>query len=139
MSRNNLDTILELGGTLQQIKSIKDIEKIVRQTAHWYVSGRAWPALEQFKQGLSDLGVLEAIINVFTVAFCYVPVELQAKAFNDMFTVLYSEQGSNKRAAENVTLSYWQDFLQDVEDRETTITLSDVLFFTCGCKQLPPL
>ena len=130
MSRNNLDTILELGGTLQQIKSIKDIDKIVQQTAHWYVLGRAWPALEQFKQGLSDLGVLEAIINnpnVFTVAFCYVPVELQAKAFNDMFTVLYSEQGSNKRAAENVILSYWQDFLQDVEDRETTITLSDVL------------
>jgi hypothetical protein len=51
MSSTNLDTILELGGTLQLMKSIEDIQKVVQQTAHWYVLGRSWPALEQFKQG----------------------------------------------------------------------------------------
>ena len=142
MSRNNLDTVLELGGTLQQIKSIKDIDNIVKRTAHWLTLGRAWPALEQFKQGLSDLGVLKAITNnpdVFHEAFCYSPVELDADSFKNLFTVLQSEEGSNNRALENVIISHWCDYLQDVEEGETTITLSDLLFFTCGCKQLPPL
>ena len=74
MSCNNLDTILELAGTLNRVKSIKEIDKIVQQTAHWYTLGQAWPALEQFKQGLSDMGVLQAIpnnSNAFTVAFCH--------------------------------------------------------------------
>ena len=142
MSRNNLDTILELAGTLNRVKSIKDIDKIVQQTAHWYTLGRAWPALEQFKQGLSDMGVLEAITNnpnAFTVAFCHFPEELDALKFSGMFIVLYSEEGSNKRATENVILSYWHDYLQDAEDGKTMVTLSDVLFFTSGLKQLPPM
>ena len=142
MSRNNLDTILELGGTLQPIKSTKDIDKIVQQTAHWYVLGRARPALEQFKQGLLDLGVLNAILSnpdVFYAAFCYIPAELNADSFRNLFTVLPSEEGSNKRAAENLIISYWHDYLQDAEEGETKITLSDLLFFTSGCKQLPLL
>ena len=36
-------------------------------------------------------------------------------------------------------MSYWHDYLQDAEEGEVTITLSDVLFFTSWCKQLPPL
>ena len=142
VSRKNLDTILELGGTLQQIKSIKDIDNIVQRTAHWYTLGRAWAALEQFKQGLSDLGVLTAVLHnpdVFTPVFCYFPVELDADSFNAMFTILFSEEGSNKRSVENVTLSYWQDYLQDVEEGETTVTFRELLFFTCGCKECPPL
>ena len=141
MSRNNLDTILELAGTLNQVKSIKDINKMIQQIAHWYTLGRAWPALELFKQGLSDMTVLETITNnpnAFTVAFCHSP-ELDALTFSGMFTVLYSEEGSNKRATENLILSYWHDYLQDTEDGETMVISSDVLFFTSGLKQLPPM
>ena len=140
MSSNNLDTILELAGTLNHIRSIKDIDKMIQQTAHWYTLGRAWPALEQFKQGLSDMGVLEAITNnpnAFTVAFCHFPEKIDALTFSGMFTVLHSEEGSNKRDTENLILSYWHDYLQDTEDGETMVTLSDVLFF--GLKQLPPM
>ena len=111
---NNLDTILELAGTLNHIRSIKDIDKMIQRTSHWYTLGRAWPALEQFKQGLSDMGVLEAIINnpnAFTVAFCHFPEKIDALTFSGMFAVLHSEEGSNKRDTENVILSYWHDYL----------------------------
>ena len=96
IERKNLDTIFELTGTLQQLNSVADIGKIVQQTAHWYILGRVWPALEQFKQGLSDLAVLEAVISspeVFTPVFCYVPVDLTADMFRDIITVCYSEEG----------------------------------------------
>ena len=142
IEHKNLDIIFEFAGTLQQLKSVADIGKIVQQTAHWYILGRAWPALEQFKQGLSDLGVLEAVISspeVFTLVFCYVPVDLTADMFCDIITVCCSEEGSNKRTTESVVVSYWHDYLQDAEEGEVTIALSDVLFFTSGCKQLPPL
>ena len=47
------------------------------------------------------MGVLEAIINnpnAFTVAFCHFPEKIDALTFSGMFIVLYSEEGSNKRA-----------------------------------------
>ena len=39
---------------------------------------------------------------------------------------------------ENLVLSHWQDLLQDCEEESAAISLSDILFFVLGCKQLPP-
>ena len=39
-----------------------------------------------------------------------------------------------------LVLSHWNDFLQDVEEKVIAgINFSDILFFVCGCKKLPPL
>ena len=54
-----------------------------------------------------------------------------------IFTVECSEEGSNRRNAESLILSHWNDFLQDAED-PTQISLPEILFFASGCKILPP-
>lgn len=125
--------------TLRPIKCIQENEKIVRQIAHWYNLARSWPALQRFKQGyLSSLGVLKAILesNAFTEVFCFFPADrTKCRQFSNTFTVMFSPEGSNKRASENVVLSYWNDYLQEMEDDETkSITLNDVLLFLCSCK-----
>lgn len=43
--------MLNLARTICHIKSTKDVKKVFEQTAHWYVLGGIWPALEQFKEG----------------------------------------------------------------------------------------
>ena len=115
---NTADRTETVFSHLNQIRSIKDIDKMIQQTAHCYTLGWAWPALEQFKQGLSDRGVLEAINNpnAFTLGFCHFPEKIDAVTFSCMFTVLHSEEGSNKRDTENLIMSYWHDYLQDTED-----------------------
>ena len=46
----------------------------------------------------------------------------------------------NKCALEGLVLSYWNDFLQDVDEEVIAgISFSDILFFVCGCKDLPSL
>ena len=46
--------------------------------------------------------------------------------------------GSSKALTESLVLSRWSDYLQDIEHAEDSdITLSDILFFTTGCKVLP--
>lgn len=53
--------------------------------------------------------------------------------------MIRSCEGSNRHLVENLVLSYWNDFLQDTEEDSSAVSLSDVLFFVTGCKQLPPL
>ena len=49
-----------------------------------------------------------------------------------------SPVGYSKALTESLVLSRWSDYVQDIEDTETSdITLSDILFFTTGCKVLP--
>ena len=76
---------------------------------------------------LGDLKVLLIWVDlhVNSLAFCHFPENIDTATFSNMSTVLHSEEGSNKRATENVILSYWHDYLQDTEDGETMVTLND--------------
>jgi hypothetical protein len=142
MSKYKLDNVLELAGTLRPLKSVGDIKAVVEQTARWYALGRAYVALEQFKQGLSLLGVLRAVESnpdVFNKVFCYNPINLSMETFTQIISVHFSEEGSNNRLSENLVISYWNDYLQDTEEAETEMSLSGLLFFCTGCKEMPPL
>ena len=75
---------------------------------------------------------------VFREAFCYTPETLTASSVESIFTVRRESEDSNKRVVENLVLSHWQDFLQDSEEDSSIISLSEILFFTRGCKILPP-
>ena len=57
---------------------------------------------------------------------------------NGLFAIEYSEKGSNRRAFEENVISYWLDFLQDVEEGESDVMMPEVLFFFSGCKSIPP-
>ena len=142
LNEGNLPTILDLAGTLQPVRSLDDIPKIVASTSHWFVLGRAHLAMERFQEGLSALGVLAAMKefpNTFRSLFCHTPeVVTTAESLEGLFTVKSSPVGSTKAVTESLVLSRWSDYLQDIEDGEDSIRLSDILFFATGCRTLPP-
>jgi hypothetical protein len=83
MNCSTLQGVLDLAGMLQLIQTTDDIRKIAEMTAKWFVLGRARPALESFLNGLSMLGVLDALTqnpDVFHPAFAIIPKSLQLKA-----------------------------------------------------------
>lgn len=72
----------------------------------------------RFRDGLAKLEVLDAITvypNAFRPALCVGDDCLTAAAVDQLFTPRLSEVGSNSRAAENLILSWWKDFLMDLE------------------------
>ena len=140
MNDSKLLTILDLAGTLQPIRTTSDIKKIAVMTAKWFVIGRAQAAIESFENGLSTLGVVDALKenpDAFRLVFCYYPVEFTAETIERLFGVTQSPVGSNKAVTESLVLSRWHDYLQDIEEGEDSIAFSDILFFATGCKVLP--
>lgn len=138
----NLSTVLDLAGTLAiPIKTLDDVKKMVAATSQWFVLGRCKPALESFRDGLSALGVLEAVKKYpdsFRPLFCESPEKLTAEKMEKLFRPNTSPVGSSRGLTESLVLSRWSDYLQDTEDEEDSdITLSDILFFTTGCKVIP--
>ena len=76
LHNEKLTTVLDLAGTLQQIKTTEDAKKIAALKAKWYVIGRANASFEAFENGLSALGVLDAIRRnpkAFESSFCHTP------------------------------------------------------------------
>ena len=141
MNDGNLMTILDLAGTLQPVQRLSDISRIVGSTARWFVFGRVQPALESFKKGLSTLGVLEALKanhDAFHPVFCKIHEEISSDTLTSLFVVKTNPVGSTKAITESLVLSRWNDYLQDIEEGEDSITLNDILFFATGCKTLPP-
>lgn len=70
----------------------------------------------RFCEGLSALGVLEKIRmhpESFWPLFCHVPSALTADRMEDIFSISLSPEGSNKRSAEEMVVTFWRDFLQD--------------------------
>ena len=141
ISDHNQENLLELAGTFQMLRKQEDVLNLVNNTAHWFVLERVHAACERFKAGLSELGVLQAMIEnceKFKEVFCYSKVTLTAELFGCLFSVHYSEAGSNNRQVEGLVLSHWNDFLQDVEEKAVDITFSDILFFVSGVREVPP-
>ena len=117
----------------------KLILNVAKKTAHWFLLERVQASLERFKAGLGVLGVFDAMC-MHREQFCYSNTDFSADTFGSIFSIMRSEKGSNKCALEGLVLSHWNDFLQDVEEEVIAgISFSDILFFVCGCKELPPL
>ena len=140
---SNLETIFDLAGTLEVLKTKEDVLNVAKKTAHWFLLERVQASLERFKAGLGVLGVFDAMCmhrEQFKDVFCYSRTDFSADTFGSIFSIMRSEKGSNKCALEGLVLSHWNDFLQDVEEEVIArISFSDILFFVCGCKELPPL
>ena len=58
-----LDTIFDIAGSFQVIRSKADVDKIVQSTINWYVLGKSQPVHSSFNEGLKALGVLEAMMK----------------------------------------------------------------------------
>ncbi|XP_034755550.1 G2/M phase-specific E3 ubiquitin-protein ligase-like isoform X2 [Etheostoma cragini] len=85
-------------------------------------------------EGLKTLGVLDQIRqhpDSFRPLFCYEPNTLTADQVEDLFSIHLSPEGSNKRAAEEMVITFWRDYLQDAEE-EGPSKLEKILAFTTG-------
>jgi len=74
--------------------------------------------LYRFCEGLKTLGVLEKIQrhpDSFRPLLCHEPSTLTADQMDDVFSIWLSPEGSNKRAAEEIVVTFWRDYLQDAE------------------------
>ena len=137
-----IETTLDLACTLQHITSVDDAIRMAEDTAHWFLLGRVNYSLERFKEGLSVLGVLQSITEnpeAFRPVFCFSPQIIDCDLFSLLFIIIRSEKGSNVYQKESLVLSYWSDYLQDIDDGGSAVSFSDILFFSSGCKEIPPL
>ena len=137
-----LSTLIGLAGTFKFISSVNDIPTLVQQTVKWFLLGRSHFSQEQFVKGLSVLGVYDSMTknpDSFHSAFCYTPQQLNAELISQLFESKLSDVGSNRHRCESVIISYWNDYLLDVEEKEDAgVTFNDILFFASGCKVIPP-
>lgn len=75
-------------------------------------------ALEQFKEGLETLGILQAIQaypDEFRNLFCFKATELTASLMESHFVTVFSPAGSNRREKEELIVMHWRDLLQECE------------------------
>ncbi|KAJ8273933.1 hypothetical protein GJAV_G00107130 [Gymnothorax javanicus] len=96
----------------------------------------------KFREGLKTLGVLEQIQkhpDSFRPLFCYEPRTLTADQVDDLFTIHLSPEGSNKRVAEEVVITFWRDYLQDAEEEEGPSKPQKILAFATRARVVPPI
>ncbi|XP_052396257.1 G2/M phase-specific E3 ubiquitin-protein ligase-like [Carassius gibelio] len=140
---------LSLLGSLNiQCRTLEDRETVVQCAAKFYLEGRLNAAMEQFVDGLGCLGLHAAMkANPIHIRYLFLAKEdlLTAKDLIDIFSPLFAEEGSNHRHTEIRTYAWFRDFLIDVEGGEMQVeqskclTLQEVLAFTSGLEELPPL
>lgn len=76
--------------------------------------------LNRFRDGLRTLGVLDQIKmypESFRSLLCHQAEPLTADMVDKLFIIRLSPAGSNRRAAEEVVVPFWRDYLQDVEGK----------------------
>ncbi len=139
---DNLSTITDLAGVNRIVRKADDKLRIINDIAKWYVLGKNRPALEELKNGLAILGVLDALQkypDAFKSVFCYKETTLSSQSFEQFFQMKRSEVGSNHCIVESRVKMYWRDYLQDVEDKNVDSSFEEILAFSTGSSKVPPL
>ncbi|XP_053329662.1 G2/M phase-specific E3 ubiquitin-protein ligase-like [Spea bombifrons] len=137
----NLD-FLTNAGCLRTVKVLNDKNWLVKDLLMFNVIHRVRGPFESLLKGLETLGILQQIKlhpNLFLPLFCHKPLPLTADVIDNLFQIRFSQKGSNAFLVEQRIVSYWRDFLQDVEERQTSATLGGILVFATGADCVPPL
>ncbi|CAH0552505.1 unnamed protein product [Brassicogethes aeneus] len=134
------DKLLDLGVSPA---SFENKDKLIKEIIHYLVIDRPRRGLEQFAEGLKMLSVLSLIMKYPEQAsslFCFKKeTHLTAKYLNRLFCVKRSSVGTQRRLLESQTTAFWRDYLQNCEDGDCQVSLSDVLAFATGCNTEPAL
>uniref|UniRef100_A0A3Q2D0G1 Uncharacterized protein n=1 Tax=Cyprinodon variegatus TaxID=28743 RepID=A0A3Q2D0G1_CYPVA len=121
-SKAPLIDYLANAGCLRTMQSIGDRDLLVIQLfwiGHEVIHFIIFP-FYRFCEGLKTLGVLEKIQrhpDSFRPLFCYEPCNLNADQLDDLFRISLSPDESNNRAAEEIVVTFWRDYLQDAEGK----------------------
>ncbi|XP_041830515.1 G2/M phase-specific E3 ubiquitin-protein ligase-like [Melanotaenia boesemani] len=65
--------------------------------------------------------------------------QLTVQSLMTLFEIVLSPPGSNARRSENLTLTFWRDWLIDVGDGSRSVSLDKILIFASGVDQIPPM
>ncbi|XP_060941362.1 G2/M phase-specific E3 ubiquitin-protein ligase-like [Limanda limanda] len=142
MTKEPLLDYLANAGCLRPMRSIGDRDLLVHDIVMFQVIYRVQGPFQRFSEGLKTLGVLEKIQrhpDSFRPLFCYEPSTLTADQVDDVFRIWLSPEGSNTRAAEEIVVTFWRDYLQDAEEGEGPSKLQKILSFATGASVLPPI
>ncbi|XP_048103179.1 G2/M phase-specific E3 ubiquitin-protein ligase [Alosa alosa] len=133
--------MLQTAGCFRHIKSVKEKDSVVTEYLKWYIIDRNHSAIERFKDGLDSLQFLSALQQyptVLTPVLCHSDTKLSAADIESLFKPELSLKGSNMRAQQNKTISFWADYLLDCEANESAITLEEIFMFATGLPRMPP-
>ncbi|KAK5620218.1 hypothetical protein CRENBAI_000371 [Crenichthys baileyi] len=134
-------TMLQTAGCFKHVKSLEEKHSIVKMYLRWYIIDRNHSAIERFQNGLATLQVLTALQQyplALTPVLCHSKKKFSAVDIENLFRPELSPDGSNQRAQENKTTSFWADCLLYCEEHNSEVTLEDVLMFATGVPCMRP-
>ena len=109
---DNLETITNLAGINTIIRKGEEKLRIVNDVAKWFILGRTRPAIEELKNGLSTLGIFDALQKspeAFRGLFCVKEAPLSSESFEQLFLLKRSETDSNDYIVESRIVMYWEN------------------------------
>ncbi|KAM3623428.1 uncharacterized protein V6R79_011030 [Siganus canaliculatus] len=134
-------SLLQTAGCLRYPKVVLDKKIIIKDFMQWYFIYRNHFSIQRFKDGLSALNVTHALeqhASIFKAFMCTSVEPLTATTLEDLFKVQLSEQGTTRRQEETRALTFWRDYLLDTEEKQTGLSLAEILMFATGLSSLPP-
>ncbi|ROI15246.1 G2/M phase-specific E3 ubiquitin-protein ligase [Anabarilius grahami] len=121
----------------------KDMRRIYGQVIKHYIYFRTADMICQFKDGMNSCGNLWQIVEknwkVFLPLFTNEQKGLTRDEFRALFTICWSEEGSNLREREEDTIFCWELLLNSIQEKQSTITFQEMLVFITGADSIPPL
>ncbi|XP_019211544.1 G2/M phase-specific E3 ubiquitin-protein ligase [Oreochromis niloticus] len=134
-------SMLQTAGCYRFMRTLEDKKKVVADYIQWYFIYRNHLSIQSFREGLATLDFLNALEqhpSLFFSFMCYTETRLTADLLENIFRVQFGPPGSSRRQEETRVISYWQDYLLSVEERNGSLSLEDILMFATGLREIPP-
>ena len=138
-------------GYTKPFVTMADKEEFLRLIALHYTLLVSLSELNQFTDGLKTCNILQLVLehpDMFRSLFEVSNAKLTAEDIDSVFVPQFSPVGSNKLMIEQNIIFNFNQFLEDVqnglvvsqvEDREVTINLGQVLEFATGAQHVPAI
>lgn len=118
-------------------------DQIVSTMVKQMIFYRCHAEITSFLNGINSMNGMWDVIKEhhtsFIELFCHVQKSLGQREFRQLYKIMWSEEGSNKRIEEEETIFAWELFLQAIEEKEVDVTFGDLLCFISGADYVPPL
>ncbi|KAL4008615.1 hypothetical protein ACER0C_002467 [Sarotherodon galilaeus] len=119
-------SMLQTAGCYRFMRTLEDKKKVVADYIQWNFIYQNHLSIQSFREGLATLDFLNTLELV------------AADHVENIFHVQFGPPGSSRRQEETRVLSYWQDYLLSVEERNGSLSLEDILMFATGLREIPP-
>ncbi|KAI5616452.1 G2/M phase-specific E3 ubiquitin-protein ligase, partial [Silurus asotus] len=132
---------LQVAGCWREITKLSDKNLLLEDILNFYFLLRMQLPLQRFREGLKALGVfdrVQACPEAFCTIFCGPEERMTADTMFLLFTACFSEEEKQK-GKENMTLSYWKQYLHECEDGRCAASLEDILIFATGFDVVPAM